>query len=139
MGQHADGVARAVVLLVLVVRGVGVDRGAPHPGVGVVGANVKEGEHIFPNNHIMLVTDQPEMPDISGWSRREVLQLTDLLELKTETFGHGFVSTQHISEGTPLNRGDYLGVEFNPPNDAEGNETPESEAEMEEDETDNAG
>ncbi|GAB3793543.1 penicillin-binding transpeptidase domain-containing protein [Virgibacillus kimchii] len=105
----------------------------------VVGANVKEGEHIFPNNHIMLVTDQPEMPDISGWSRREVLQLTDLLELKTETFGHGFVSTQHISEGTPLNRGDYLGVEFNPPNDAEGNETPESEAEMEEDETDNAG
>jgi penicillin-binding protein 2B len=104
----------------------------------VVRANVSEGEEIFPNDHIILITDEPEMPDITGWSRREVLQLTELLGLKTETFGHGFVSAQNINEGTPVKQGDYLGVEFVPPDDIEDIELTESKAASEE-ETNDAG
>ncbi|WP_164215373.1 penicillin-binding protein [Virgibacillus sp. YIM 98842] len=95
----------------------------------VVTANVSEGDAILPGDHIMLVANEPEMPDISGWSRREVLQLTELLELKTETFGHGFVATQNISEGTPIKKGDYLGVEFVSPHDTEETESVEDEGE----------
>jgi penicillin-binding protein 2B len=97
----------------------------------VAGANVSEGDHVLPNDHIMLIAEEPEMPDISGWSRREVLQLTELLELQTETFGNGFVATQSISEGTPIKKGDYLGVEFTSPNDtaAQDNDRVESETE----------
>lgn len=93
----------------------------------IVGANVSEGDVVLPNDHIMLVTQAPEMLDISGWSRREVLQLSELLELKTETFGHGFVASQNIREGTPVQKGDYLGVEFAPP-EAQ-SESAENEAE----------
>jgi len=99
----------------------------------VSAANVSEGDNILPNNHIMLVTEQPEMPDISGWSKREVLQLTELLELKTEIFGNGFVATQNIEEGTPIKKGDYLGVEFTSP--AADNDTEENETENEEEDT----
>ncbi|MFA1818664.1 penicillin-binding transpeptidase domain-containing protein [Virgibacillus oceani] len=97
----------------------------------VASANISEGDYILPNDHIILVTDQPEMPDISGWSKREVLQLTELLELQTETFGNGFAATQNIEEGTPLKKGDYLGVEFTSPSETV-EETMESEAENDE-------
>jgi len=101
----------------------------------VTAANVSEGDYILPNNHIMLVAENPEMPDISGWSRRDVLQLTELLELQIETFGNGFVATQNIDEGTPLKKGDYLGVEFTSPDDSANDEIAETEGEDEQEDT----
>lgn len=83
----------------------------------VVAANVAEGDTILSNQRIILITDNPSMPDIIGWSKREVLQLADLLELKVELFGNGYVVTQNIKEDTPLKKNDYLGVELLPPNE----------------------
>ncbi|WP_449353982.1 penicillin-binding transpeptidase domain-containing protein [Virgibacillus natechei] len=86
----------------------------------VVAANVQEGDEVLPNNRILLVTDEPTMPNIAEWSLREVLELADLVELKIETFGNGYAVTQNIEEGTPLKEGDYLGVELAPPNEDTG-------------------
>lgn len=83
----------------------------------VVAANVQEGSKVLPNDRILLVTDEPTMPNVMGWSLREVLGLADLVQLKIETFGNGYVVTQNIEAGTPLKKGDYLGVELVPPSE----------------------
>lgn len=102
-------------------------------GDEIVAANVKEDEEVYPNNHVMLVTDEPTMPDIIGWSMRNVVEFADLLELKIEVIGNGYVTKQHIEEGTPLKENDYLGVELEPPveNSEESTEDEEVDEEVE--------
>src|SRR5699024_6429571 len=63
-------------------------------------SNIREGEEIFSNDHVFLVTDKPKMPNIKGWSLREVLQLSHLLDLQIETVGEGYVSIQSIEKGS---------------------------------------
>ncbi|MFC2950201.1 penicillin-binding protein [Virgibacillus sediminis] len=92
----------------------------------VVESSVEEGSEILPNERVLLVTDQPTMPDVIGWSLREVRLFADMLNLKVETFGHGYVEAQHIETGTPLKENDYLGLELSPPgSEEEDNETGE--------------
>lgn len=106
-------------------------------------ANVTEGETVLSNRHIILVTDEPSMPDIMGWSKRDVVQLAEMLELQLESFGSGYVVMSGIAEGTPLNPNDYLGVEFLLPHEErrplEEMEEDLENAEQEEEETDTSG
>ncbi|GAB3067977.1 penicillin-binding transpeptidase domain-containing protein [Virgibacillus ainsalahensis] len=92
----------------------------------VKAASVEEGDVVLPNDRVILVADNPTMPDIIGWSLRDVQQLADLLNLRIETFGNGYVKTQNIEPDTPLNENDYLGVELLTPN-SEGNTTENNE------------
>ncbi|MBP1968199.1 penicillin-binding protein 2B [Virgibacillus natechei] len=78
----------------------------------IVAANVEEGDEILPNDRVILVTDEPTMPDVTGWSLRDVMELANLLQLEVEAFGHGYVDTQSMEEDTPIDEGDYLGVEL---------------------------
>lgn len=89
-------------------------------GDEIVATNVEEGEEIFANEHVMLLTNQPTMPDITGWSMRNVVEFADLLELRIEVIGNGYVVKQQIEEGTPLKENDYLGVELEPPIENDG-------------------
>lgn len=88
-------------------------------GMNITKANVTEDTEMFTNDHVLLITDNPLMPDIEGWSLRDTLQLTHLMELKVETIGTGYVTHQSIKEGVPLKPEDYLGVELEPPNNDE--------------------
>lgn len=88
-------------------------------GNTITKASASEGEELLPGDRIILVTDEPKMVDISGWSLRDVLELSDLMGLKLEPMGNGYVATQSIEEGTPIEKGDYLGVELKPPQAAE--------------------
>ncbi|SDJ74295.1 penicillin-binding protein [Sediminibacillus albus] len=86
------------------------------------------GEQLLPNERIIILTDKPTMPDVNGWSKREVLKLSDLLELEVETMGSGFATKQSIKEGGKVKKKDYLVVEFSPPeNQQGGNEGQEDE------------
>jgi len=98
-------------------------------GKEIVSTNVTKGDKVLPSDRIILVTDEPLMPDVIGWSLRDVMELTDLLQLKTETFGNGYVVSQNIDEGTPIKEDDYLGVELAPPNDNADHPNSESESE----------
>ncbi|AUJ26777.1 penicillin-binding protein [Virgibacillus dokdonensis] len=82
----------------------------------VVSSNVQKGDRVLPNDHIIMITEKPKMPNIIGWSLRDALKLSSLLELKTETFGDGYVKTQSIKEGTAVKSKDYLGIELELPN-----------------------
>ncbi|MFC4557013.1 penicillin-binding protein [Virgibacillus kekensis] len=84
-------------------------------GTTVQKASVEKGEKLLPTDRVMLVTEKPVMPDITGWSMREVLELASLLDLKVETLGNGYAFSQSIKEGSPVKKNDYLGVEFTPP------------------------
>lgn len=84
-------------------------------GNEIVNASVLEGEEVLSNNRILLITDKPTMPDIKGWSMREVFKLADLIGLKVETMGNGYVVKQGIKKGTAIKEGDYLGIELKLP------------------------
>ncbi|RLL45232.1 penicillin-binding protein [Oceanobacillus piezotolerans] len=85
-------------------------------GEKITASNIQAGEEILSQERIILITDKPSMPNILGWSMREVMQLADLMNLQIETFGNGYVTTQSVQEGANLQEGDYLGVELQPPN-----------------------
>lgn len=81
-------------------------------GATVMAANKRSSETILSTDHVILVTDQPKMPDLSGWSLREVVQLSDLLKLDHEIVGHGYLEKQSIEPGTKVEAGDYVLFDF---------------------------
>ncbi|MUK89536.1 PASTA domain-containing protein [Ornithinibacillus sp. L9] len=102
-------------------------------GSKVAASNALQGSSILQNERIILITDQPTMPDITGWSMRDVWKLADLLEVKVETAGHGYVVNQSIQEGKSVSKNDVLEVELNSPTEEE--EAPEDESGTESDES----
>jgi penicillin-binding protein 2B len=101
-------------------------------GEEIVASNREQGEQVLPSDRVILVTDEPAMPDITGWSLRDVVEFADLLALRLEPIGNGYVIHQHVEEGTPLKEDDYLGVEFAPPGSEEQNEEDNIEEPVEE-------
>src|SRR5690625_6857817 len=77
----------------------------------------RSGEQMFFNDRLILLTDEPTMPDITGWSLRDAIELASLLDLEIEHIGNGYVVTQSIKKGTSIKKGDYLGIELESPID----------------------
>ncbi|WP_319005468.1 penicillin-binding transpeptidase domain-containing protein [Metabacillus litoralis] len=60
---------------------------------------------------VMLKTsDSVKMPDMKGWSRRDVMKLGYLLNLTIKTEGSGFVVKQSIKKGSIVKQGDLLTI-----------------------------
>lgn len=79
------------------------------------------------------------MPDLTGWSLREVMEFADLLQLQAERFGNGYVTSQSIEVGKPIQEGDYLGFELEVPSgDTPSGDSEDDEADTENDEEDTA-
>ncbi|WP_347860665.1 penicillin-binding transpeptidase domain-containing protein [Salimicrobium sp. PL1-032A] len=72
-------------------------------------------EEAVANEHIMIITDQPLMPEITGWSQREVQRLADYFDITLEVNGNGYVKEQSIEKSTKLENTDHLIVELQPP------------------------
>lgn len=72
------------------------------------------GTKVLENDKIILLTNDLEykMPEISGWSRSDVVILADLLDLKLETEGFGYAKEISIEKGSTLKKGDQLKVVF---------------------------
>src|SRR5699024_3097662 len=81
-------------------------------GKEIVDASAEKGSQLLQNDRIILLTDKPAMPDIIGWSQRDVLQLADLLELKVEIMGSGYVVKQSIKKDKPIKKHDDAAVEI---------------------------
>ncbi|WP_089799385.1 penicillin-binding transpeptidase domain-containing protein [Halolactibacillus alkaliphilus] len=81
-------------------------------GQVVSASNKQAGETILSSDHVLLVTDQPIMPDLTGWSLREAVQLSQLLQLDHEIVGQGFLIKQSITPGTSIDQGDYILLDF---------------------------
>ncbi|UOR12927.1 penicillin-binding protein [Halobacillus amylolyticus] len=73
------------------------------------------GTSILSGQRVIVVTDQPKMPDITGWALRDVQRLAEHFNLKMETMGSGYVVKQSIAKGSKLKDDGYLVVELSPP------------------------
>ncbi|WP_017753625.1 penicillin-binding protein [Calidifontibacillus oryziterrae] len=88
-----------------------------------IGSSIKVIEQLpVPNTRVLpgeLVVLKTEgkivMPDMTGWSLRDILKITELMSLKPNIIGSGYVSNQNIKPGTEVKEGDYLVVELKPP------------------------
>ncbi|MDC3416485.1 penicillin-binding protein [Aquibacillus salsiterrae] len=86
----------------------------------------KPGTQLLPMEKVYVVTDNPKMPDMTGWSLRDVLKLKDLIGLDAELIGNGYVTKQNIKQGEIIKKGNYLVVELRKPNQQEQSEKSEN-------------
>jgi len=93
-------------------------------GNEVVGVNVEAGEKLLTQNKVILLSDKPTMPDLKGWSLREVHEFANLTDIRLEAIGNGFAVRQSIKKGKSFKKNDYLGVEFLKPGEKEKKQEP---------------
>ncbi|MDQ0273895.1 penicillin-binding protein [Cytobacillus purgationiresistens] len=92
--------------------------------------NMLEGEKV------LIKTDgKLTVPDLGGWSLRDVLKFVKISNLKLNSVGNGYVVKQNLSPGSILSDGDYLIVELESP----GNRAQQAEDEGAQDESSENG
>ena len=74
------------------------------------GTKLLQGEKV-----VLYTGGKTVMPDLTGWSMRDVIKVSDLIGLELGTSGKGYVAKQQIKAGTPVKKGDYCLVEFRTP------------------------
>src|SRR5699024_10912984 len=84
-------------------------------GDQIVSANKDESTKVLENNPILLVTNKPTMPDLTGWSKRELLELEELLDINVELKGDGFVTSQNIKVDEKITKKTKLSVKLEKP------------------------
>lgn len=84
-------------------------------GKKVVATNIKEDELVLPQAKVLLVTEKATMPNVKGWSKRDVMQLTHLLGIQLIDQGSGYARKQSIEEGKPLEGIESIEVTFSQP------------------------
>ncbi|GAE24144.1 penicillin-binding protein 2B [Halalkalibacter wakoensis JCM 9140] len=83
--------------------GLTIEAQQPLPERGML-----EGERLF----LRTSSDSVKMPDLTGWSNRDVRRFAQVMELNPTFFGNGYVNKQSIEPGTMISEGEYLVVEF---------------------------
>ncbi|WP_223700322.1 penicillin-binding protein [Sutcliffiella deserti] len=107
IGQNAANIVSAnggedSLNYVMLGKGSKVIKQIPEPGQSVIKAE-----------RVLLLTEQaPPIPDLTGWSLRDVRKLTNLLETKPNIIGNGYVHKQNIAPGTKINKEDHLIIEL---------------------------
>ncbi|MDT8859126.1 penicillin-binding protein [Alkalihalobacillus sp. MEB130] len=76
----------------------------------LAGKGLLHGERLF----IRTDGDHFQMPDLTGWSNRDVRRFAQAMELNPTFFGNGYVEKQSIEPGTVIEPGDYIVVELAP-------------------------
>lgn len=67
-------------------------------GDKVIQQSAKPGEKVMANEHLILLTDgKKEMPDVRGWSKADILKLTNLLDIEVSFKGDGYCTKQSIA------------------------------------------
>ncbi|MGE7215627.1 penicillin-binding protein [Priestia koreensis] len=74
------------------------------------------GERLIKGEKVFLRTNGDlTMPNLTGWSYRDVLRFSNMLELKPSRVGDGYVTSQNLKVGSPVKKDDYLIVELGRP------------------------
>ncbi|KXG10452.1 penicillin-binding protein [Anoxybacillus rupiensis] len=74
------------------------------------------GDETIIHERVVLKTDgTATMPDLNGWSLRDVMKAAELLQLNPSIKGSGYVITQSIRPKTVVKANDYLIVELAEP------------------------
>ncbi|PTE25168.1 penicillin-binding protein [Staphylococcus equorum] len=80
-------------------------------GEKITKQSVTADKEVLPNSRVLLLTDgDVTMPNMSGWTKEEVVAFEKLTNTKVTTKGSGFVSEQSITEGQKINKKDKIEV-----------------------------
>lgn len=73
-----------------------------------------ENSYISSGQKVFLVTDTNNfiMPDLTGWTRKEVTALWSVTQFGFKLEGEGVVKSQNIAPGTPVTKGTEIEVVF---------------------------
>ena len=83
-------------------------------GQKITAQSTPAGEELMADNRIILkTTGQITMPDITGWSRGDVVKLAAILGLKLKVSGTGYVSEQSVVANSSLNGVKELTIKLN--------------------------
>ena len=85
-----------------------------------------EGEKV-----VLLTEGTVSMPDLLGWSLRDVMKLSNLVELELNIAGSGYVTQQSIAAGTAIVDQEYLIVDLTSPDGSSSGDTEQTEDEDE--------
>lgn len=75
----------------------------------------QSGEVMSEGDRIFLLGNNAQMPNVKGWSMRDIMYFSKLLKLDLKTSGTGYVTSQSIEKGQDLREGDTLELELEPP------------------------
>ena len=83
-------------------------------GHNVIDQYPKSGSTVETGDRIFLLTDASsfEMPDMTGWTRRDVAALWTVSGFGFELSGEGVVKSQSVPAGTTVTKGTEIKVEF---------------------------
>ena len=83
-------------------------------GLDVVAQYPKAHEDVFTSQMVFLYTGGQtfSMPDMTGWSRKEVLAYWSFTNIPVQSVGSGYVVEQNIAEGELIDKNDTIYVVF---------------------------
>lgn len=85
-------------------------------GAEVVSQIPSRGQEFVSGERVLLKTSNTfKMPDLTGWSQRDVKKLVSLYDLKLDVIGKGFVTKQSARTGTLVKENGKLTVELAEP------------------------
>jgi len=89
-------------------------------GTTVTRQSPSNGAELLPGEKVFLVTDGDlTLPDLTGYSLRDVMTIASLTNLKLNTTGSGYCIKQNISAGSVVVEGDQLVVHLKSPTEIE--------------------
>ena len=84
-------------------------------GEKVLSQSPKHGDTVIEGEKVIIKTDgKLSIPDMAGWSKRDVLKVAKLAELKVNMVGTGYLTKQNIKPKSRVSAGDHLVVNFEP-------------------------
>src|SRR5699024_6256250 len=83
-------------------------------GKKIVAANMEEDAEFLKHQRVILYTDQPKVPDVKGWTQRDIVSLGSQLGMEVEIEGSGFAVKQSIKPGKKIKDDMTLKVELQP-------------------------
>lgn len=68
---------------------------------------------LYPGSMVMLYSGgKVKMPDLTGWSLADVMKLAQLLHIQPDIKGTGFVKSQSIPAGNPVEKGETMTIQL---------------------------
>lgn len=81
-------------------------------GDKIIKQSIMPGNSLISGERIILITNSSNivMPDIYGWPRKEIIELSKFLNINYEFEGYGYATSQSISSGSNIKENDTLKV-----------------------------
>lgn len=83
-------------------------------GNKIINQYPKKGDTVVSYDKVILITNEPTwtIPNLTGWSRVEVISLCNLLNITCEFDGYGYVESQSIAPNTIIKSGDKIQIKL---------------------------